>query len=145
MDARVQIVQSALCPNCGMRVPDTRVTYEHSPMSGTPARHGGRRWRRNAVKYGSATLCAVCAAAYYRCLELRTTGRRLLNIGLLLMLLSGALYTFGLTASLQRSASGMALISLFLLGAMVTLAGTGVYLSGRVLQRSAARFIATLH
>ncbi len=150
---------NTLCPNCLERIPDTTVSYEETVFSEMQAsedmtfvemraRHFGprmeRRSQRNLVRSGTVTLCSTCAAAYRRCVRLRVIGPRLMNVGVVMMIVFALLYALILPASAQQGASGLVAGGLVGLGALALLVGAVMYASGRLMRRTATRFVGKL-
>ncbi len=137
----------SLCPNCRTRPADTPVSYEETLFAETRVvrvtRMRNRYSSRALTRYGNATLCAMCAAAYRRCVALRANGRRLANIGFAVMLVAALVYLF-LSSDVQRGALGIVVAGIVAIGILMLLTGLGMYAIGRVMRRSAARFVGTL-
>lgn len=151
-----------LCPNCQERLADTRVAYEEalfSEMRETGVGGAGLRVDRIAVGRAEATtaisqrriesdgtvmLCAQCAAAYQRCVRLRVVGRRLMNVGVVVMVAFAIVYGLFLSGSAQQGAAGLVVAILIGIGALILAVGAVMYFSGRILRRSATRFVGKL-
>lgn len=148
MSMRAGASVGTLCPNCQERIPDTRVSYEEALFSEMRASSVNRmrqtRSQRRLATYGTATLCSSCAAAYERCVRLRVVGRRLMNVGVIVMLAFAILYGLFLSGSAQQGSAGLVVAVVIGIGALVLAAGAITYFSGRILRRSAARFVGKL-
>lgn len=148
MAAPAQAAVSGLCPNCHERIPDTKVSFEETMFSEMRATRVGRvaqqRSQRNIVRYGTVTLCAECAAAYQRCVRLRTVGRRLMNAGAISMIVFALIYALVLSGAAQQGLAGLIVGVLVGLCALVLVVGVVMYAGGRMMRRTAARFVGKL-
>lgn len=154
--------ENMLCPNCRERIADTPVVYDEalfSEMRETGVGNVGLRVdhvavgraevstnisQRRIASDGTVMLCAHCAAAYQRCVRLRVVGRRLMNTGVVVMVVFAIVYSLFLSGSAQRGVAGLVVAGLAGVGAVILVAGAGMYVSGRMLRHSAARFVGNL-
>lgn len=162
MSMPTDTVAGMLCPNCQERIADTRVYYDEalfSEMRETGVGSVGLRADRIAVvraeastslsqqrveSDGTVMLCAQCAAAYRRSVKLRVVGRRLMNVGVVVMVASAIVYGLFLSGSAQQGLVGLVVAILIGIGAAILAVGAVMYLSGRMLRRSATRFVGKL-
>ncbi len=140
----------SLCPNCTSHLADTPITYDETLFAEFRAASMSRRRRgyssRSITAYGKTTLCSRCAAAYHRNVALRANGRRLANIGLVVMLVAGVLSLFlsFLSGDARTGIAGLSSAGVVTIGVLTLLTGVGMNIVGRVMRRSAARFVETL-
>lgn len=162
MSLPTDAVTCMLCPNCQERIADTRVYYDEalfSQMRETGVGSVGLRTDRIAVgraeastsisqqrveSDGTVMLCAQCAAAYQRCVKLRVVGRRLMNVGVVVMVAFAIIYGLILSGSAQQGPAGLVVTILIGIGAVILAVGAVMYFSGRILRRSATRFVGKL-
>lgn len=140
----------SLCPNCTSHPADTPIDYDETLFADFRATKVSRRRSayssRSISAYGTATLCATCAAAYRRTVTLRANGRRLENVGLVIGLAAGVLYLFlsVLGGDARMGMAGLIIAGVVAIGVLILLTGVGMDIVGRVMRRSAARFVETL-
>lgn len=162
MSMPTDAVTGMLCPNCQERIADTRVYYDEalfSQMRETGVGSVGLKVDRIAVgraeastslsqqrveSDGTVMLCVQCAAAYQRCVKLRVVGRRLMNVGVVVMVAFAVVYGLVLSRSVQQGPVGLAVAILIGIGALILAVGAAMYFSGRMLRRSATRFVGKL-
>lgn len=140
-------VVGSLCANCKTRPADTSISYEETLFAETRVVRATRRRNqyssRALTRYGTATLCAGCAAAYRRCVALRANGRRLANIGFIVMFVAALIFLL-LPNETRIGALGVIVAGVVAVGILVLLTGLGMNIAGRVMRRSAARFVGAL-
>lgn len=138
----------ALCPNCGIGIPDTPVDYDEVLYAHFSSRASSRGLRARSFRgmstYGRVALCAPCATAYRRMARLRATGHKALNYGFAVLMIGAVVFALlvssvpawgqGLTAYLLASPVALGMVSL--------LAGAALIAIAAVMKRSATRFLA---
>jgi|SRR5579871_772382 hypothetical protein len=136
-------VLPGLCPNCAERVADTTVDYYEVVDLSMSKKGGIRSWRKTWTS-GKIRLCRQCADQYNRSVELRKSGRRLINWSFGLII-GGALLFLILFSDVPALNHGIgALIAALpvLLGFVMLVVSIVQQVIGNALRRSSTRFIA---
>jgi hypothetical protein len=137
-----------MCPNCGRRPATTRVDFDEvtsfSFSSRTAGRMGQRdRSFRSTSTHGTAMLCSVCADGYERMVATRAIGRRLLNIGFLVLVIGALLFAVldYVAPALGTGLAGLAIATPVALGLLFLLAGLSIAIIVRLTRGSRIRFL----
>ncbi len=135
---------TALCQLCKQRPPDTKVYYDEVLASQTSVTRLTRRRSgystRTLSSYGDMMVCAPCAAQYENSVGLRKNARRLMNAGIILVILGAFLFVL-LLSSVQGSLLELALAAPVLVGVVMVGAGFGLALTGGRLKQPVTRYL----
>jgi len=132
--------QNSMCKLCTTRPADTKVYVDEVVASRTA--HAWRTYTNHSLTMrGVETVCAQCAAQYDTSFTLRRNGRRMINWGLIVLVVGVLL--FGLTwASTQGSLLELVIIAPTLIGIILLGVGLGLSVAGNRLKRPMTRHLA---
>ncbi len=122
-----------LCRLCETRPADTKVYYDEVLDSQTTrtrySRMRARYSNRSLSSYGNMLLCGPCAEQYEQSFNLRKTGRRLINWGLILLVVGVILFMISLAyfsgSPVELVGASPVLIGFVLMGVGGSLSFTG--------------------
>jgi len=132
------------CRLCETRPADTKVYYDEVLDSQTTRTAFSRRWSRYSTRaltsYGAMMICSTCAGQYETSVGVRKNGRRMMNGGIILMIVGVLLFAVTLAAVqgslLELVAAAPVLIGIILLGI-----GLGLSVTGNRLKQPMARYL----
>ncbi len=135
---------NGMCPLCGTRPADTKVYYDEVLDSQTTrtrfSRMRTRYSSRSISSYGNMLLCAPCAAQYEQSFNLRKNGRRLINWGLILIVVGVILFAITL-AYLTGSPAELVGAAPVLIGFVLMGIGAGLSVTGNRLKQPMTRYL----
>ncbi|HUY76100.1 MAG TPA: hypothetical protein VMV29_04975 [Ktedonobacterales bacterium] len=135
---------TGLCRLCEKRPPDTNVYYDEVLDSQTTrtafSRFRSRYSTRALTSYGAMMICSPCAGQYETSVGVRKNGRRLMNGGLILLVVGVILFAILLEylsgSPLELVGAAPVLIGIVLMGV-----GLGLSVTGNRLKQPMTRYL----
>lgn len=135
---------TGLCRLCETRPADTKVYYDEVLDSQTTrtalTRRRSRYSTRALTSYGDMMICSSCAGRYERSVGVRKQGRRLMNGGILLMIIGVLLFAVTL-GSVQGSFMELVTAAPVVIGIVLLVVGLGLSVTGNRLKQPMTRYL----